>query len=517
VEWVKDKKLVLRAIVALLVVIEITTIFLMYKSFSHRNIDKVKEVNTVDKKHFAMYVENKDTGKYEVYTGGTYYPSGYILDEEMSKCVDNNGAAVADVLSYSNGKLTVASNKTLFCDIYLQLPPPDLKVSINTVESDDATSTTVPIAYGLGYKKEVSCNNKVVTWNDKYQRLEVSSTIENSTTCTLTYSKDTSDYTKDYLTQYIIDQAVEGTSDGTGQAVGDVVHETFEDASGTMVDTGYRYEGKNPDNYVWFNNELWRIIGVFDTEIVDEDGNVTGTEKLTKIIREEPIGLINWDKSLKNNWPGSSLYKLLNSIDGDTNSGAYLNSQDGNVSGYCFGYNTIVKANCDYTGKGLDGLTSYYGSLIENVKWYLGGISSSTDAENSYRSPASTWYTYERGNLVYDETSATEVDAYIGLMYGSDYGYSVKASAKCNRSKSLHSYGSKYCASESWLYNGNEWLITPTSDEKSGAMGVYNDGWLLSRTSGTFAYAVRPVVYLNSKVYKISGTGKAVDPYTIGV
>jgi len=517
VEWVKDKKLVLRAIVALLVVIEITTIFLMYKSFSHRNIDKVKEVNTVDKKHFAMYVENKDTGKYEVYTGGTYYPSGYILDEEMSKCVDNNGAAVADVLSYSNGKLTVASNKTLFCDIYLQLPPPDLKVSINTVESDDATSTTVPIAYGLGYKKEVSCNNKVVTWNDKYQRLEVSSTIENSTTCTLTYSKDTSDYTKDYLTQYIIDQAVEGTSDGTGQAVGDVVHETFEDASGTMVDTGYRYEGKNPDNYVWFNNELWRIIGVFDTEIVDEDGNVTGTEELTKIIREEPIGTLAWDKDANNNWPDSSLYKLLNVIEGDTNSGAYLNSQNGNDSGYCYAYRTTVKGNCDYTEKGLDGLTSYYGSMLENVKWYLGGISTSSDAENYYDSPASTWYTYERGNLVYDETRDTEVSAYIGLMYGSDYGYSVKASANCNREKGLYSYNTRYCASESWLYNSFNWLITPYSNTNYTAANVPNSGRLMSYDVGDISSTIRPVVYLDSKVYKISGTGKVIDPYIIGM
>ena len=29
-------------------------------------------------------------------------------------------------------------------------------------------------------------------------------------------------------------------------------------------ENGYRYEGKNQNNYIWFNNELWRIIGVFD-------------------------------------------------------------------------------------------------------------------------------------------------------------------------------------------------------------------------------------------------------------
>ena len=28
-------------------------------------------------------------------------------------------------------------------------------------------------------------------------------------------------------------------------------------------DIGIRYEGANPNNYIKFNNELWRIIGIF--------------------------------------------------------------------------------------------------------------------------------------------------------------------------------------------------------------------------------------------------------------
>ena len=41
---------------------------------------------------------------------------------------------------------------------------------------------------------------------------------------------------------------------GTTQGIGQLVNEN-----------GYRYEGKNPNNYIWFNNEYWRIIGVFDS------------------------------------------------------------------------------------------------------------------------------------------------------------------------------------------------------------------------------------------------------------
>ena len=36
--------------------------------------------------------------------------------------------------------------------------------------------------------------------------------------------------------------------------------------------TEYRYRGANPKNYVSFNNETWRIIGVFPTE--DENGDI---------------------------------------------------------------------------------------------------------------------------------------------------------------------------------------------------------------------------------------------------
>ena len=46
-------------------------------------------------------------------------------------------------------------------------------------------------------------------------------------------------------------------------------------------DNNVRYIGSNPNNYVEFNNELWRIIGVFDGKI--------------KIIRMNSIGSYSFD------------------------------------------------------------------------------------------------------------------------------------------------------------------------------------------------------------------------------
>ena len=65
---------------------------------------------------------------------------------------------------------------------------------------------------------------------------------------------------------------------------------THEATEQTTALTDYRYIGADPNNYIKFNDELWRIIGVFDTD--DGTGKV---EKRLKIIRNESIGSYSWD------------------------------------------------------------------------------------------------------------------------------------------------------------------------------------------------------------------------------
>ena len=54
--------------------------------------------------------------------------------------------------------------------------------------------------------------------------------------------------------------------------------------------TDYRYIGNNPNNYVIFNDEVWRIIGVFP--VVNAKGE---TENRIKIVRNDYIGSYSWD------------------------------------------------------------------------------------------------------------------------------------------------------------------------------------------------------------------------------
>ena len=284
-----------------------------------------------------------------------------------------------------------------------------------------------------------------------------------------------------------------GSGDSNNSSVADVafyVNKMSDTASSS--DYGYRYEGKNPNNYIYFNDELWRIIGVFDSSSHGKSG-----QYLTKIIRNDSIGGYAWDKSNKNNWAASSLYNLLN-----TN---YYNATDGTSSGNCYQYSTSITGNCDYTETGLQ---SEYRNMVENVTWYLGGKDS-----NSYT--AEVFYTGERDSTSVYSGNTASTTGYIGLMYASDYGYSVLSSS-CARTTDLESYNTSACGGSSWLKKEiYEWTVThrSASSSRSFALSTFAN---LNNYSANNGYATRPVLYLKSNVQKISGLGTITDPYKIG-
>ena len=312
----------------------------------------------------------------------------------------------------------------------------------------------------------INCDNSNGRYDQQYNRIIISSIDNNYSSCTLDYSDSTS---KVNLADYII--GLSGTTQGTGEVVNE---------------NGYRYEGKNPNNYIWFNNEYWRIIGVFDSASHGQSG-----ENLVKIIRADVLDGLAWN-SHPNDWSSAWLKSLLN--------GAYYNAQDGTNSGYCYGDNTLV-ANCDYSKRGIQ---SGYRGMIANVTWYLGGSSSK-------EATAEEFYGYERGTTVYGGNS-TSTTGYIGLMYPSDYGYSVLASS-CARTTNLMNYHT--CAGQSWLYGkGEEWTLTPYS---SNSYVFSLSGGGLNYVSDSSGNVSRPVLYLDASVYKIDGDGSMNSPYIVGM
>jgi len=67
----------------------------------------------------------------------------------------------------------------------------------------------------------------------------------------------------------------------------------------------YVYKGTNPDNYFYFNDELWRIMYINNNSI--------------KIIRNSSIGDMAFDESDNNDWEVSSLKRYLHNYYQDMN------------------------------------------------------------------------------------------------------------------------------------------------------------------------------------------------------
>ena len=270
----------------------------------------------------------------------------------------------------------------------------------------------------------------------------------------------------------------------------------------TTALTDYRYIGADPNNYVKFNDELWRIIGVFDTD--DGTGKV---EKRLKIIRNESIGDYSWNYNSAGNyineWSTAQLNNLLNS-------GAYYNRTTGI---YYNGSKTA--SNTDFT---TTGLTEKNKAMIGNAKWYLGGTARYNSSSNGL---ASHWYKYERGTKVYSGRS-TSWTGKVGLMYLSDYGYATSGGATTNRASCLAKELTKWddssvsdCKNNDWMYNSSksQWTIT-SQFNTNGVFYVDNTGYV----SSNIVYGdcgVRPVVHLNSAIKVITGSGTKESPYVL--
>ena len=233
----------------------------------------------------------------------------------------------------------------------------------------------------------------------------------------------------------------------------------------------YRYRGASPKNHVTFNNEVWRIIGVFPTD--DGTGNI---ENRIKLIRNESIGNKAWNSNNTNNWTEATLNTELNET--------YLNS-----------------------------LTSEAQSMIGNAKYYLGGATRSNITKD-------VMYSNERqisGNMYYAGTNPTNWVGKVAVMYASDYGYAVPDI--CTQNLNTYKDDTTNCVNTNWLYNikVTEWVLNQVT-KNAYVFNIYGGNYINSGGRNvTSSYAVRPTLYLKSNVKITGGDGTSSDPYTLGL
>ena len=265
-------------------------------------------------------------------------------------------------------------------------------------------------------------------------------------------------------------------------------HEATEQLGAT---TDYRYIGANPNNYVKFNDELWRIIGVFDTD--DGTGKV---EKRMKIIRNESIGNYAWNYTSSgvntNRWETAQLNTLLNN-------GAYYNRTTGS-------YNNT---NVDFTSTGLTDLAK---EMIEDAKWYLGPNSRDNDIT------AQMFYVKERGTSIYSDRRINWVGK-VGLIYSSDYGYATSGNSSTTKetclAQALYYWYYTTCNKNDFLSkSGYMWSLS-THGESGDSVFAIDNGTSVFGFDVPTDLGVYPTVYLKSTISITSGTGSSTDPFIL--
>ena len=397
---------------------------------------------SIIKKSYAFKIKNNGETSY---TSVDTIPSdltNYHIDEEKTIC-ENGGkvSIVGNKLAYQ----TLGSDR---CSVYLYYEKlPDIKINVAN-----------PSYLLGGYTKSITNCDGITggTWDYKINGIIIDNISKTNSSCNITFTPKTPS-NEELLTTIVNNKA-------------------------TRNENGKRYQGKNPDNYIWFNDELWRIIGNIPVCLTS---GCASTENRVKLIRNDSIGAIKYGSN--STWMGSNIQNLLNKC--------YLGKKS-SCDSYCYSYSTSAKGTCDYSSVGID-TADYYGKMVEDVYFNVGA------GDETYNT-AANYYTQE---IATHAASASK----IGLMYASDWGYAIEGFTGV-----LGRNGSPdYSSDKNWLFsNGTESIMSAYSSSKP--LIVIYVSWLNSGSAATGA-SIRPVLYLKSNVYVVSGTGTKVDPYRIGI
>ena len=245
-----------------------------------------------------------------------------------------------------------------------------------------------------------------------------------------------------------------------GPTIGGQEVEVVESGDGLYADEyedgKYTYKGVNPNNYITFNNETWRIISV------ENDGTI-------KIMRNESIGNQQWDADSSNAWETSDIKTYLN--------GEYLSSittnQDKIVS-HTWSIGGVTRDNSDLAGQ----IAAENGTQSQSAS--VGMITASEYLRANTN-------TEECGNYRLNNTNRTTCKT-------TNWIYNIVPSG------------------------GYLWTISPRASNSNDVFLVsdnasYGAG-ILSGYSAYYSRGVSPAVYLSSDII-LSGTGSELDPYVI--
>ena len=454
---------------------------------------------------YALWNEHILTDNNNITSGQikmSYTETNEINMNNAVPMTDNDGKLLTDyfdfqVLTYIKTKANDDTKRTINYNIVLEplvtdnsLKNDEIKVYLTKIENGTETVVVEPITidklnqYVLKSQKETFSNNKVEVITSYRLRAWIDKNVDTSKINKEKYSYKFRININNEVESVKKDYALEFAQDNVGKnGLEKITHEIDDTLQvDNKFKTEYRYRGGNVTNYVTFNNEVWRILGVIPTE--DANGNI---ENRFKIIKDSSLGNEKWNEiedkvtNSYNNWTAATLNTYLNE--------EYYNS-----------------------------LTNEAKQMIGTTKYYLGGY-------NDTNITLDIMWQYERKNennkksYYYGTNPIMQNDANkkIAIMYASDYGYG--ASKECTNS--LFSYdGSSNCkAPNNWLDKSvQQWLLSQNAGSSSFVFYVYSSGFISSGSyANTSSSAVYPVLSLIPNVKISDGNGTSSNPYQLSV
>ena len=402
--------------------------------------------------------------------------------------------------------------------IIMVISVPQLITSIKNKKTDALEKTkdlliSAARNYVIDYELKVPTSISIETLcKNDYLECPIKNPIDNSNLNGYVNVDDNKVYvysdTRDYITikDYIIDLYND---------------ESLRESNGlkkdNTVDTNIRYYGSDPNNYVSFNNELWRIIGVFGNNV--------------KLVRSESLGSLSWDSSDSSINKGNGINQWGESTDvnGNTYLGAnlqvYLNKMYyGGVETTC--YNGADNSETTCPTNTLDRTAKL---LIDKHTWSLGAIEMSIeDTISFYNAERGTanGKTCTSGTYCNDTvTRTTKWTGYVALPYITDWAYASSESICETNIQTKDSSNLFVCKNNNWMQRSDwTWYLSPSgqSADASNAWAVSgNNNYVYYRMFGamnkfaSYGSNVAPSIYLKSSVLMKGGTGTSSDPYKL--
>ena len=267
-------------------------------------------------------------------------------------------------------------------------------------------------------------------------------------------------------------------------------------------DNVYTYRGANPNNYVTFNNEQWRII------------SVNTADNTIKIMRNGVLSDRQFDSS-RGRYQGSSGY-----CNGSSSFSNGCNIWGSSSTLYDTNLSPITTLGREYNG------TKYTLPTAEApLNTYLNGEYYNGLNETA-RSMVKEDAVYKVGVLYYNnnnittdmnQLNAAKWKGKVVLIDATEY---VRASTNSSCTGVGAYYNNSSCynnsSSHNWMFNSDIWwTMSPYSSGYSRHVWNASSGGKIYYNPVSSSLGVRPVVTLSPKVKIISGNGSSSQPYQL--